>query len=91
MGLAMHDGYNRHRFNRRVPRLGKPRSTGDDATLPLSDGQACEPGRGGRLCRSLALAVTFSLIGFAASAEESMFGFVYTTDLLPQDAKEVEQ
>ncbi len=33
----------------------------------------------------------FSLISFAASAEESMFGFVYTTDLLPQGAKEVEQ
>lgn len=27
----------------------------------------------------------------AASAEESMFGFVYTTDLLPQGGKEIEQ
>jgi hypothetical protein len=38
-----------------------------------------------------AVAATFSLVSFAASAEESMFAYVYTTDLLPQGAKEVEQ
>jgi hypothetical protein len=38
-----------------------------------------------------AVAATFSLASFAASAEESMFAYVYTTDLLPQGAKEVEQ
>ena len=34
-----------------------------------------------------ALAAIVSIVGFAASAEESMFGFVYTTDLLPQGAR----
>ena len=39
----------------------------------------------------VALVAMVSIVGFAASAEESMFGFVYTTDLLPQGAKEIEQ
>jgi hypothetical protein len=38
-----------------------------------------------------ALAALFSLASLAASAEESMFTFVYTTDLLPQGGKEIEQ
>jgi hypothetical protein len=38
-----------------------------------------------------ALAIAFSLASSAAFAEESMFAYVYTTDLLPQGAKEVEQ
>jgi hypothetical protein len=38
-----------------------------------------------------AVAAAFSLASFAASAEESMFAYVYTTDLLPQGGKEVEQ
>lgn len=46
--------------------------------------------RGGRR-RSLMLAALLSLLSFAASAEESMFAFVYTTDLLPKGGKEVEQ
>jgi hypothetical protein len=33
----------------------------------------------------------FLMVGSAASAEESIFAFVYTTDLLPQGGKEVEQ
>jgi hypothetical protein len=37
------------------------------------------------------LVTAFSIVSFAACAEESMFGFVYTTDLLPQGAKEIEQ
>ena len=40
---------------------------------------------------SVAFAAILSLVSFAASAEESMFAYVYTTDLLPQGAKEVEQ
>jgi hypothetical protein len=39
----------------------------------------------------IVLAAVFSIVGFAASAAESMFAFVYTTDLLPQGGKEVEQ
>jgi hypothetical protein len=39
----------------------------------------------------VAFAAILSLVSFAASAEESMFAYVYTTDLLPQGAKEVEQ
>jgi hypothetical protein len=45
----------------------------------------------GRMGRAAALAVMLSMAGSAALAEESMFGFVYTTDLLPQGGKEVEQ
>jgi hypothetical protein len=45
----------------------------------------------GRTGRAAALAVMLSMAGTAALAEESMFGFVYTTDLLPQGGKEVEQ
>ncbi len=41
--------------------------------------------------RTWMLAALLSLIGFAASAEESMFAYVYTTDLLPQGGKEIEQ
>ncbi len=33
----------------------------------------------------------FSIISFAACADEPLFGFVYTTDLLPQGGKEVEE
>jgi len=40
---------------------------------------------------SVAFAAILSLVSFAASAEESVFAYVYTTDLLPQGAKEVEQ
>jgi hypothetical protein len=40
---------------------------------------------------ALSSAALFSLVSVAASAEESMFAFVYTTDLLPQGGKEVEQ
>jgi hypothetical protein len=39
----------------------------------------------------LALAAVFSIIGFAAYADEPLFGFLYTTDLLPQGGKEVEE
>lgn len=45
---------------------------------------------GGFLFR-VALAAALSILSFAASAEEAMFGYVYTTDLLPQDGKEIEQ
>lgn len=40
---------------------------------------------------SFAVAALFSIVSFAAFAEESMFAFVYTTDLLPQGGKEIEQ
>ncbi|AXI03751.1 DUF6662 family protein [Aquirhabdus parva] len=42
------------------------------------------------LCR-IACAVICVLSGTAAYAEESQFGYVYTTDLLPAGAKEIEQ
>jgi hypothetical protein len=43
-------------------------------------------------CRGgIALAALLSIASTAASAEESIFAFTYTTDLLPQGAKEVEQ
>jgi hypothetical protein len=45
-----------------------------------------------RSCRvSLALVALCCVVSFAAQGEESMFGFVYTTDLLPKGAWEVEQ
>jgi hypothetical protein len=44
-----------------------------------------------RMLCCFALAAAFSISSFAASAEEAMFGYVYTTDLLPQGGKEVEQ
>jgi hypothetical protein len=37
------------------------------------------------------LVTTFVVTAFGAAAEEAMFGYVYTTDLLPQDGKEIEQ
>jgi hypothetical protein len=37
------------------------------------------------------LALCVSSLSYQAKAEESQFGYVYTTDLLPQGAKEVEQ
>jgi hypothetical protein len=49
------------------------------------------PERRKRWRTSAAFAAILSLVSFAASAEESMFAYVYTTDLLPQGAKEVEQ
>ena len=42
-------------------------------------------------CLRVALATVFSIVSFAALAEESMFAFVYTTDLLPKGGKEIEQ
>jgi hypothetical protein len=39
----------------------------------------------------LVLAAVIGVISFAASAEESMFAFIYTTDLLPKGGKEIEQ
>jgi hypothetical protein len=43
-------------------------------------------------CRAYGvLATLFFIVSFGAHAEESMFGFVYTTDLLPKGAWEVEQ
>src|SRR5580692_3355998 len=45
----------------------------------------------GRTVYVAALAAMLSLFGSAAFAEESMFAYVYTTDLLPQGGKEVEQ
>lgn len=39
----------------------------------------------------LVLAALFSIVSFGAGAEESMFGFVYTTDLLPKGGWEIEQ
>ena len=42
-----------------------------------------------RLC--LALAAMFSIVSFTARADEPLFGFVYTTDLLPQGGKEIEE
>ncbi len=47
--------------------------------------------RVGRRSLAFAVAALFSIISFSASAEESMFAFVYTTDLLPQGGKEIEQ
>ncbi|MGY3560964.1 hypothetical protein ACVWXP_004233 [Bradyrhizobium sp. USDA 4463] len=44
-----------------------------------------------RYVRCALLATTLWLAGSAAFAEESAFAFVYTTDLLPQGGKEVEQ
>ncbi len=41
--------------------------------------------------RGIIICIALSGFSFAASAEESQFGYVYTTDLLPQGAKEVEQ
>lgn len=39
----------------------------------------------------IVLAAALSIVSVAASAEESMFAFVYTTDLLPKGGKEIEQ
>ena len=39
----------------------------------------------------LLFATLFFVVSFAARAEESMFGFVYTTDLLPKGGWEIEQ
>jgi Family of unknown function (DUF6662) len=47
--------------------------------------------RYGRSLLCFAFAAAFSSVSAAASAEEAMFGYVYTTDLLPQDGKEIEQ
>jgi len=47
--------------------------------------------RASRTGCAVALAAMFLMVGSAASAEESIFAFVYTTDLLPQGGKEVEQ
>jgi hypothetical protein len=47
--------------------------------------------RMGRIARAVALAAFFAAVASAASAEESIFAFVYTTDLLPQGKSEVEQ
>jgi hypothetical protein len=47
--------------------------------------------RPGRKRLRFVLAVLLSSGASSACAEESMFSFVYTTDLLPQGAKEVEQ
>jgi hypothetical protein len=44
-----------------------------------------------RRFRSVTLALLLSTVASAACAEESMFAFVYTTDLLPQGKSEVEQ
>jgi hypothetical protein len=41
--------------------------------------------------RAALLAAFLATTSSAAVAEESMFGFVYTTDLLPQGGKEIEQ
>jgi hypothetical protein len=93
----MHD-----RFNRRVARLVKPLATGGDTTSLRNDRKAGEPDqafgcpprhvRPARRWRwRLGLAATFSVIGSAAFAGESAFAYVYTTDLLPQGAKEIEQ
>jgi len=50
-----------------------------------------QAGRGGRFGTCLALAAIFSIVSFAAYADEPLFGFLYTTDLLPKDGKEVEE
>jgi hypothetical protein len=42
-----------------------------------------------RFCAALAAAVW--IVSFAAYADEPLFGFVYTTDLLPQGGKEIEE
>lgn len=57
----------------------------------LSTPRACRARRAGysRLC--VALAATFSIVSFAACADEPLFGFLYTTDLLPQGGKEIEE
>jgi hypothetical protein len=47
--------------------------------------------RSGRKRLRFVLAALLSGVASSAVAEESMFSFVYTTDLLPQGAKEVEQ
>jgi hypothetical protein len=60
-----------------------------DITRIVSANAASE--RRKRWHMSVAFAAILSLVSFAASAEESMFAYVYTTDLLPQGAKEVEQ
>lgn len=44
-----------------------------------------------RIGRLLALTALFSGLSSFAFAEESQFGYVYTTDLLPREAKELEQ
>lgn len=45
----------------------------------------------GRFRIRLTLAALFSIVSFAAYADEPLFGFTYTTDLLPQGAKEIEE
>lgn len=45
----------------------------------------------GRTHICLALVAMSSIAGFAARADEPLFGFVYTTDLLPQGGKEIEE
>lgn len=45
----------------------------------------------GALLFALSIAASGLGLSVAAHAEESQFGYVYTTDLLPQGAKEVEQ
>jgi hypothetical protein len=77
----------------------KLQSTGSDTTSDRNNREAGEPeaafGRHVRRARRwrwrFGLAATFSVISFAASAGESAFAYVYTTDLLPQGAKEIEQ
>jgi hypothetical protein len=49
------------------------------------------PRSGARSGLGLAMAAMFAMAASAACAEESMFGYVYTTDLLPAGAKELEQ
>ena len=44
-----------------------------------------------RITTALVSAISLVLFATGAAAEESQFGFVYTTDLLPKGAKEVEQ
>ncbi len=91
-----------NRFNRRVARLMKLWPTGGDTTSHRSNRKAGEPEqafggpdrhirRARRLRRRLGLAAMFSVVSCAASAGESAFAYVYTTDLLPQGAKEIEQ
>jgi hypothetical protein len=60
-----------------------------DITRIVSANAASERRKRWRM--SVAVAAILSLASVAASAEESMFAYVYTTDLLPQGAKEVEQ
>src|SRR5258708_4606701 len=62
----------------------KPTTTRGGRSTPRSR-------RTGPLRCCLALAAMFPVASSVALAEESMFAFVYTTDLLPQGAKEVEQ